>query len=249
MKQERRKRPFVILYGAIVTVLAIIRFAFPGTASVSHTTSYSFYDYAGSSAAASSHYGSNAPHPVLSVPNYDTCFPDSNHVQLLAARHWGVTPVLNREEAEHRKSELVYMGCSPYYHVDPLHQSIPYLVPRAAILLQDIGRAFYDSLHIKGIPLQQFIVTSVLRTKTDVMHLRQFNGNATENSCHLFGTTFDISYTRYSPLSVPGEDTRRAVRDDTLKYILSEVLRDARLQERCYVKYEKKQKCFHITVR
>ena len=98
-------------------------------------------------------------------------------------------------------------------------------------------------------PLQRFIVTSVLRTKADVARLRQYNGNATENSCHLYGTTFDITYTRYNALKVPGEPRRRAVRDDTLKYILSEVLNDIRQQGRCYVKYEKKQKCFHITVR
>jgi hypothetical protein len=189
------------------------------------------------------------PHPILSVPSYDSCFPDSNHVQLSAAQRWGVSPVQDRQEAEARKNDLVYVGCSPFYHVDPLHQSIPYLVPRAAILLQDIGKAFYDSLHVKGLPLQQFIVTSVLRTKADIARLRRFNSNATENSCHLFGTTFDISYTRYGALKVPGERERWEVRDDTLKYILSEVLHDARQQGRCYIKYEKKQKCFHITVR
>ena len=249
MKQERRKRPFIIFYGVIVAMLALTRFAFPGMASVSYATAIGYYASGNASTHGNARNSGDASHPILSVSSYDECFPDSNHVQLTAAQRWGVRPVLDRQEAESRKSDLVYMGCSPFYHVDPLQQSIPYLVPRAAILLQDIGRAFYDSLHVKGIPLQRFIVTSVLRTKSDVTRLRQYNGNATENSCHLFGTTFDISYTRYSPLRVPGEPSRRAVRDDTLKYVLSEVLRDARLQNRCYVKYEKKQKCFHITVR
>ena len=36
---------------------------------------------------------------------------------------------------------------------------------------------------------------------------------------------------------------------DTLKLVLSEVLRDLREAERCYVKYELKQGCFHITTR
>jgi hypothetical protein len=39
------------------------------------------------------------------------------------------------------------------------------------------------------------------------------------------------------------------VRDDTLKWILSEVLRDQRELGRCYIKYEVKQGCFHMTVR
>ena len=88
-------------------------------------------------------------HRIWSVPSYKTAFPDTNSVQLTAAMKWGVTPVANRADAEARKKELVYIASSPYYHVDKLRQSIPYLVPRAAVLLQDIGQAFFDSLYIK----------------------------------------------------------------------------------------------------
>ena len=183
------------------------------------------------------------PHRILSVPSYTRVFPDSNAVQLVSAKKWGVTPVRNREDAEARKKELVYVGASPYYHVDPLRQSIPYLVPRAAILLQDIGQAFFDSLYVKGVPLHRIIVTSVLRSQEDVVKLRRRNGNATENSCHLYGTTFDICYNRYHAVGP------REVRNDTLKYVLSEVLRDMRQKGRCYIKYEVKQGCFHMTVR
>ena len=189
------------------------------------------------------------PHRILSVPSYKLAFPDSNAVQLEAANRWGVSPVKNREDAEARKRELVYVAASPYYHVDRLRQSIPYLVPRAAILLQDIGQAFFDSLYVKGVPLHRFIVTSILRTEEDVARLRGFNQNATENSCHLYGTTFDICYNRYETIEDPDGPRRRQVRNDTLKYVLSEVLRDMRQLNRCYVKYEVKQGCFHMTVR
>ncbi len=189
------------------------------------------------------------PHRIGSVSNYQTSFPDTNAVQLTAARRWGVLPVANRADAEHRKSELVYIGASPFYHVDPLHQSIPYLVPRAAVLLHDIGSAFFDSLYVRDIPLHRIIVTSVLRTQEDVTRLRRFNGNAAENSCHLYGTTLDICYNRYETVSDPEGPARRAVRNDTLKWVLAQVLRDMREQERCYVKYEVKQGCFHLTVR
>ena len=184
----------------------------------------------------------NAPHRILSVPNYKTAFPDSQSVQIVAAERWGVKPVKDREDAENRKKELVYVGESPYYHVDRLSSSIPYLVPRAAVLLQDIGQAFYDSLYVKGVPFNQLIVTSVLRSMDDVARLQRHNQNATERSCHLFGTTFDICYNRYHPVA-------QYVRDDTLKWVLSEVLRDKREEGRCYVKYEVKQGCFHMTVR
>ena len=49
-------------------------------------------------------------------------------------------------------------------------------------------------------------------------------------------------------MEAPGEP-RRQVRNDTLKWVLAEVLRDMRESGRCYVKYEVKQGCFHITVR
>lgn len=193
--------------------------------------------------------GSLRKNRIYSVPSFKNTFPDNNDVQLEAAERYGVSPVKDRVEAEHRKKELVYVASNPYYHVDKLNNSIPYLVPRAAVLLQDIGRTFFDSLQMKGIPLHKIIVTSVLRTKDDVQKLRTRNGNATENSCHLYGTTFDICYNRYKTIEDPDGPERRKVRNDTLKWVLSEVLRDFREQKRCHIKYEVKQGCFHMTVK
>lgn len=189
-------------------------------------------------------------HPVRSVPSYAECFPDVQDVQIVAARKWGVRPVRDRKEAEHRRRELVYVGACPFFCIDSgMTHSIPYLVPRASELLTAIGRSYLDSLYVKGIPLHRIIVSSVLRTEDDVNRLKQRNGNASEQSCHRFGTTFDICYNRYSTVSPPGEPERRTVQNDTLKWVLSEVLRDIREQGRCYIKYERKQGCFHITVR
>lgn len=193
--------------------------------------------------------GSVAKHRIYSVPHFGNTFPDQNDVQLEAAKKHGVKPVHNREDAEHRKKELVYVGSNPYFYVDRLNNSIPYLVPRASVLLQDIGRSFFDSLQVKGIPLHKIIVTSVLRTKADVEKLCSKNGNATQNSCHLYGTTFDVCYNRYKTVEDPDGPRRRQVRNDTLKWVLSEVLNDARKQNKCLVKYEVKQGCFHITVK
>lgn len=191
--------------------------------------------------------GKEAKHRIFSVPHFGNTFPDQNDVQLLAANKYGVSPVQNRADAERRKSELVYVGSNLYFYVDKLNNSIPYLVPRASVLLQDIGRAYFDSLQIKGIPLHKLIVTSILRTKDDVAKLRTRNGNATQNSCHLYGTTFDICYNRYKTVQT-AKEPRREVRNDSLKWVLSEVLRDMRVKNRCLVKYEVNQGCFHITV-
>ena len=232
IKWKPTQRQFVIGFFAVVVLLAMAKRI---TLTVDHPVLHE-------KAVASHVQWSRTPHRILSVPNYKAAFPDSQSVQIVMAERWGVKPVRNREDAEARKKELVYIGESPYFHVDPLYSSIPYLVPRAAVLLQDIGAAFYDSLYVKGVPLNQLIVTSVLRSMDDVAKLQRRNGNATENSCHLYGTTFDICYNRYHPVG-------REVRNDTLKWVLSEVLRDKRDEGRCYVKYEVKQGCFHMTVR
>lgn len=192
--------------------------------------------------------GKEVKHRIFSVPHFGNTFPDLQDVQILAATKHGVKPVQNRLEAENSKGKLVYVGSNPFFYVDKLNNSIPYLVPRASVLLQEIGRAYFDSLQIKGIPLHKIIVTSILRTKDDVAKLRTRNGNATENSCHLYGTTFDICYNRYKQIQTR-EQPRRQVQNDTLKWVFSEVLRDFRNKNRCYIKYEVKQGCFHITVR
>ncbi len=192
--------------------------------------------------------GKEVKHRIFSVPHFGNTFPDQQNVQIVAAGKHGVAPVQNREEAEHSKGKLVYVGSNPFFYVDKLNNSIPYLVPRASVLLQDIGRAYFDSLQIKGIPLHKTIVTSILRTKDDVSKLRTRNGNATENSCHLYGTTFDVCYNRYKQIQTE-KQPRRQVQNDTLKWVFSEVLRDFREKNRCYIKYEVHQGCFHITVR
>lgn len=187
-------------------------------------------------------------HKVYGVRVYKEEFPDSNDLQIAAAQKYGVSVVQNRADAEKRKGELTYVGVNPYYHVGKLSTSIPYLVPRANLLLQDISKAFRDSLFVKGIPMHQIIVTSLLRTEEDVAILRRRNRNASENSCHRFGTTFDIAYNHYVPFHTTKHEADEYP-SDKLKMVLAEVLRDMRQAGRCYVKYEVKQSCFHITTR
>ena len=246
------KKRYLLGFTGVVLLLAGVRVAFPQVAESnadvsSETVVASAKPIEQSDVKPIGHISKK--HRIFSVPNFKACFPDTQAVQLTAAMKYGVKRVKDREDAENRKNELVYVGANPYYHIDPLYSSIPYLVPRAAVLLQDIGQAFFDSLYVKGIPLHRPIVTSVLRSEADVVKLRRHNGNATENSCHLYGTTFDICYNRYETVENPNGPARRPVRNDSLKYVLSEVLRDMREQGRCYIKYEVKQGCFHMTVR
>lgn len=182
------------------------------------------------------------------VWSYDECFPDSQATQLPAALQNGISPVETRSDIMElvRKHQLVDISQSPFYCVDELQHSMPYLVPKAQQLLNTIAINFLDSLHRKGLPLHKPVVSSVLRTTDDVSRLQNGNKNATTNSCHCYGTTIDIAYHRFIPLDKPLQVTRY---DDDLKFVLAEVLNDLRQEGRCYIKYEYKQACFHLTVR
>lgn len=191
----------------------------------------------------------NEPRNIKGVISYKRSFGDLNDVHLKVAKTIGIAPLPSRDAVEGLDGKLVHIVTNPNYVVDSLTHSIPYLVPRASALLDTIGVNFLDSLASKGLNPNQIIVTSVLRTEDDVKRLRRRNGNASKNSAHFYGTTFDVSWRRFK--KVEDEDGRPSqdVGADTLKLVLSEVLRDVRKADKCYIKYELKQGCFHITAR
>lgn len=191
----------------------------------------------------------NSPHNIRGVVSYKRSFGDLNDTHLAVAQKIGIKPLADRKEAEKMKGKLVLVASGDHYTVDSLTHSIPYLIPQAQELLDAIGRNFLDSLENKGLNPNQILVTSVLRTQEDVARLRRRNGNASPNSAHAYATTFDISYRRFHKVEDPDGRPLQDVSADTLKLVLSEVLRDLRQADRCYVKYELKQGCFHITAR
>lgn len=191
----------------------------------------------------------NEPRNIRGVVSYKRSFPDLNDKHLEVAKAVGIRPLEDREEAESMKEKLTHITDNEFYVVDSLTHSIPYLVPRASALLDTIGSNFLDSLAAKGLNPNQVIVTSVLRTQSDVKRLRRRNGNASANSAHCFGATFDVSWKRFKKVEDEDERPLQDVGSDTLKLVLSEVLRDLRQAEKCYIKYELKQGCFHITAR
>ena len=190
---------------------------------------------------------------IRGVLSYSQCFPDSNYLQIQAANQNGVQPQQSRDHVRQLviDNALVNITNSPYYYVEHLSHSMPYLVPKAQHLLNTIGMNFVDSLCAKGLPPHIIMVTSVLRTADDVSKLQHGNPNAVSNSCHCYGTTVDISYVRFIPIQTDfnGDIPEPTRYEEKLKMVLSEVLYDLRQREMCYVKYEKKQGCFHLTVR
>lgn len=191
----------------------------------------------------------NEPRNIRGVISYKRSFPDLNEKHLAVAKTIGIGSLKDRDEAENMKEKLTHITDNEFYAVDSLTHSIPYLVPRASALLDTIGSNFLDSLTAKGLNPNKVIVTSVLRTQNDVKRLRRRNGNASANSAHCFGATFDVSWKRFKKVEDKDGRPLQDVGSDTLKLVLSEVLRDLRQADKCYIKYELKQGCFHITAR
>ena len=183
--------------------------------------------------------------------NYASLFNDQNGVQLKSAARFGIKRTLkNRKEANGVKDGLVHIKDNSHYSIAKLTHSIPYLTDGAAELLDMIGKNFLDSLESKGLNPNRIIVTSVLRTQEDIKKLqRSGNPNAVSNSAHCYATTFDITYARFDKVKYRNFRRYESVERETLKRVLDEVLRDLRKQNKCYVKYEVKQRCFHITTR
>ena len=183
--------------------------------------------------------------------NYASLFNDQNGVQLKTAAQFGIKqPLKNRDAADDVKDGLVRIKDNSHYSIAKLTHSIPYLTDGAAELLDMIGKNFLDSLENKGLNPNKIIVTSVLRTQEDIKKLRKSgNPNAVKNSAHCYATTFDIAYAYYDKTWFKNFRFCESVETETLKKVLGEVLRDLTRQKKCYVKYEVKQRCFHITTR
>ena len=133
-----------------------------------------------------------------------------------------------------------------YYEVEKLTHSIPYLIPSAAQLLEDIGHNFQDSLRNLNASVYKIKVTSVTRTVDDVKNLKKEIPIPPKTRPTATERLFDVSWARYT--KVDESDTLN-IDKDRLKMVLAMVLRDLKQEERCYVKHERKQGCFHITVR
>jgi hypothetical protein len=75
------------------------------------------------------------------------------------------------------------------------------------------------------------------------------NVNASSNSAHNYATTIDITYSRFDKIETRLLRRYESVNTELLKSVLGEVLMELQKEGKCYVKYEKKQHCFHITSR
>jgi len=173
-----------------------------------------------------------------------TLFCDSNFLQLQAACAMGFRPIGDLSSTYAINRPVVPIRSCEAYLLDSLSMSMPYLVPEAAQLLYDIGIAFSDTIRARGGKDYRMRVTSLTRSDHSVSRLKRRNRAATTMSCHRYGTTFDISWVKFDCL-----DSAYVVSLEDLKNILAEIIWEKREQGRCYAIYERRQGCFHVTVR
>lgn len=129
--------------------------------------------------------------------SYGKVFDDINEVHLEKAKAVGLSRVPEKRD-DLDPARLVKVENTDYLEIDELRHSVPYLTPGAARELNRIAKAFHDSLARKQFPIYKLVCTSILRTEEDVDRLRRSgNPNASDNSSHCYGTTFDISHSRY----------------------------------------------------
>lgn len=174
---------------------------------------------------------------------YEDLFMDYNPEQIPHATKNGIEPINNLHDAYHLRQPLVKIESCEAFKLDSLTHSMPYLVPKAALLLEEIGCAFTDTVLARGGSPYQILVTSCTRTQFTVNKLVKVNQNASQRSCHMYGTTFDLSWVRFIPY-----ENNYLINTEDLKNALAAVLLDFKNKKRCTVLYEKGQCCFHITV-
>ncbi len=175
------------------------------------------------------------------IGSYGKTFDDINALHLQAAQQGGVPPSeIDFSSAETMRSFLQVKSDSVLM-VAKLSHSEPYLVRSAFLLLNDIAVDFSRRLRHYNLPPHRIIVTSLTRSEEQRERLSRVNANASENSAHCYGTTFDISWSRFDPI------TKNTISDAVLKQHLAAILVQYQQAGRCYIKHERRQACFHIT--
>lgn len=158
---------------------------------------------------------------------------------LYAAEHNGFGLI---EDNNHFKNlieeeKLVLVDKGTGYEVMPLTHSHPYITPYSKVILEELGIAFQTLTDGDS----YFTITSVTRTPEQQSSLRKRNRNATSGvSSHSYGVSFDISYIRFNgKKSWNGKKQRK----------LETILKEFEKEDKIFFIKERKQSCYHVTVR
>ena len=169
-------------------------------------------------------------------PGCQVNFTDNVYQHKKAYKSEGIKPQLNSKNLDrlYRKRVLKKIESNDLYLVRRLSYSDPYLLPKANEFILNICRKYNDSCLRNNLDYIPLTITSLTRTKESVNRLTKNNQNAIEESAHLKGKTFDISYKAF------GSNKKQFG-------LFAGILNEERKKELCFVKYESNG-CLHITV-
>lgn len=169
-------------------------------------------------------------------PNCETIFIDNVKKQEEAYRTEGVIPQNNEQGLRKllRTGKIKKVKSNSFYSIAKLNNSSPYLMNKAIVFLDKLSHEYEKKCNQKAISLVPFTISSLIRTKKDVVRLKKNNKNAIENSPHLRGKTFDVNYDLLSQNKTQ------------LKCFIA-ALSSLRKKNLCFVKFEKNG-CLHISV-
>ncbi len=135
------------------------------------------------------------------------------------------------------EEKLVLVNKGKGYEVMPLTHSHPYITPYSKVILEELGAAFQALTDDES----YFTLTSVTRTPEQQKSLRTRNRNATSGiSSHSYGVSFDISYIRLN-------GKKRFSR--SLQKKIESILKEFEKSDKIVFIKERKQSCYHVTVR
>jgi uncharacterized protein YcbK (DUF882 family) len=163
------------------------------------------------------------------------------------AKRKGIKACKDDRDLKNRISEgkLVRVKSENRYLVDRMTYSSPYVTKESKILLEEIARRFREKVSQKGLNGAKLIVTSMTRKSENVKSLKKSNSNSSENSPHLYGNAFDITYKRFVVRKWILTNCDRKY----LKDALGEVIWQLREEKKCFATYERMQNCFHVVTR
>ncbi len=178
-----------------------------------------------------------APNLEIAVPTREINKEYDNHLVAGESNGFGLIESEDHFGKLIQENKLVLVSEGTGYRIDKLTHSYPYITPRSKQVLDEIGQAFETLTKNPTF----FTVTSVTRTPEQQQNLRKRNKNATAGvSSHSYGVSFDISYIRFNGKK---GGNRSAQKD------LETVLNEFQAANKIFFIKERKQSCYHVTVR
>jgi len=131
------------------------------------------------------------------------------------------------------------------YKVEIMAYSYPYLTPDSKKLLNEIAGRFRKKVRKDGLMGSRFTITSMTRTSENIKDLGKTNINSSENSPHINGNAFDISYSRFLFRKLYVTECDKWY----MKEALAEIIWQLKEEKKCWATYEKNQGCYHVVSR